>query len=153
MTVSMAISAISITIASIASMAITSIAISMAKSIACFSISRPLAICTVSMTIASITNMAISAIAVSRFSYGSRFSLSISRPLAVSVVAMTISIAEAVSMAISTVISTAVSRLSHDHSEEGERENSQKFHVVRPSFSETLLQLTLRDGTTVLTID
>ena len=77
------------------------------------------------LTMSVSTISTVSSISVSGLGNSGRFSLSVSRPLAVSVVAMTIStISKTVSMAISTVISMAVSRLSHDHSEEGERENS-----------------------------
>merc|ERR1719158_1893707 len=121
-------------IAYIASMAITAIPVSMAISIAGLSISRPLAISITMVSIASMAisnmtvSMSVSTESVSGLSYGSRFSLSVSRPLAiskVSMVAMAISYM-AISMAVSMAIST-VSRLSHDHSEEGEREGGQKF--------------------------
>merc|ERR1719153_1269762 len=105
-----------------------------------FSICRPLAIIAM-VTIAISKMMSVSipkvmSIVTSKeewigFSNSGRFS--ISRPLAVvAMVTIAISVVSMVSMVSTTT--TEEERISRDHSEECERKNNQKFHVVRPSF-------------------
>merc|ERR1719153_1815421 len=68
------------------------------------------------------------------FSYCGRFS--IGRPLAV-VAMVTIAMSMVSMMSMISMVSTTTTeeeRISRDNSEECERKNSQKFHVVRPSF-------------------